>query len=172
MPVRKIKQNADGSFWKNTTKPFNIIQCTLQIYTICKILKGVKIWYLLDPNIFFNGKILGYITGQNHRYCFIQARSDFEHCQQDLVKKHSDAYEGLRSYFNDVTANTLDLIMALKTDAADMKKRENAAEVLAIELAQENKKLVEPLMLVCFQFSGIFLFSLGQCNSAYTFVTN
>lgn len=54
----------------------------------------------------------------------------------------------MRSYFNDITANTLDLIVTLKADAADMKKRENAAEVLAIELAQENKKLIEPLMLV------------------------
>ena len=54
----------------------------------------------------------------------------------------------MRAYFNDITANTLDLIKQLKADAVDMKKRENAAEVLAIELAQENKRLIEPLMLV------------------------
>ena len=65
-----------------------------------------------------------------------------------MTKKHSDAYESMRSYFNDITANTLDLIKQLKIDAADMKKREQAAETLAIELAQENKKLIEPLMLV------------------------
>lgn len=67
---------------------------------------------------------------------------------QALVKEHGKAYEEMRSYFNDITANTLDLIKALKADAAELKRRETAAEALAFELAQENKRLIDPLALV------------------------
>ncbi len=39
---------------------------------------------------------------------------------QALVKEHGKAYEEMRSYFNDITANTLDLIKALKADAVEL----------------------------------------------------
>ena len=68
--------------------------------------------------------------------------------EQALVKEHAKAYEEMRAYFNDITANTLDLIKALKAEAAELKRRETAAESLTFELAQENKRLIEPLALV------------------------
>ena len=54
----------------------------------------------------------------------------------------------MRAYFNDITANTLDLIKALKADAVELQRREAAAEALALELAQENKLLIDPLQTV------------------------
>ena len=50
-----------------------------------------------------------------------------------------------RSYYNDITHNNLDLIKTLKEDVAEMKKREAQNEKLMYEIAQENKRLSEPL---------------------------
>jgi len=44
-----------------------------------------------------------------------------------------------------VTTNNLDLVKALKEDAAELRRRETAADKLLAEVAAENKPLVEPL---------------------------
>jgi len=46
---------------------------------------------------------------------------------------------------NDITHNNLDLIRSLKEEVAEMKKKEISNEKLMFEIAQENKKLSEPL---------------------------
>merc|ERR1712070_1305508 len=48
-------------------------------------------------------------------------------------------------YYNDITHNNLDLIRSLKEEVAEMKKKELSNEKLMFEIAQENKKLSEPL---------------------------
>jgi hypothetical protein len=84
---------------------------------------------------------------------------------QSLVKEHGKAYEEMRSYFNDITANTLDLIKALKADAAELKRRETAAEALAFELAQENKRLIDPLALVSPPFGVAYSLTMIHITS-------
>ncbi|CAM6090304.1 unnamed protein product [Calypogeia fissa] len=63
----------------------------------------------------------------------------------DLMKKHEKAFTEIKCYYNDITKNNLDLIKTLKEDVTDMKKKEALNEKLMFEIAQENKKLIEPL---------------------------
>eukprot|EP00891_Asterochloris_glomerata_P006792 jgi/Astpho2/6792/fgenesh1_pm.00103_%23_10_t len=64
---------------------------------------------------------------------------------QDLMKKHEKAFADIKNYYNDITHNNLDLIKTLKEDVAEMKKKEAQNEKLMYEIAQENKRLSEPL---------------------------
>merc|ERR1719486_732787 len=63
----------------------------------------------------------------------------------ELMKKHERAFAEIKNYYNDITHNNLDLIRTLKEDVAEMKKKETANEKLMYEIAQENKRLSEPL---------------------------
>lgn len=63
----------------------------------------------------------------------------------DLMKKHERAFAEIKNYYNDITHNNLDLIKTLKEDVAEMKKREAQNEKLMYEIAQENRRLSEPL---------------------------
>jgi len=64
---------------------------------------------------------------------------------QDLMKRHEKAFADIKNYYNDITHNNLDLIKALKEDVAEMKKSEANSQKLMYEIAQENKRLQEPL---------------------------
>jgi ribulose 1,5-bisphosphate carboxylase large subunit-like protein len=48
----------------------------------------------------------------------------------ELMKQHEAAFGEIKNYYNDITANNLDLIKALKEDVAEMKKREAQNEKL------------------------------------------
>eukprot|EP00741_Cyanophora_paradoxa_P025209 tig00000350_g24334.t1 len=63
----------------------------------------------------------------------------------ELMKKHEKAFGEIKNYYNDITHNNLDLIKSLKEEVAEMKKKEAQNEKLMFEIAQENKKLSEPL---------------------------
>ena len=58
------------------------------------------------------------------------------------------AFADIKNYYNDITHNNLDLIKTLKEDVAEMKKKEAQNEKLMYEIAQENKRLSEPLQKV------------------------
>ena len=62
------------------------------------------------------------------------------------------AFSDIKNYYNDITHNNLDLIKTLKEDVAEMKKKDNQNEKLMFEIAQENKRLSEPLQKVCSSF--------------------
>ena len=68
---------------------------------------------------------------------------------QDLTKRHEAAFAEIKAYYNDVTANNLDLVKALKEDAAELRCREAATDKLLAEMAAENRQLAEPLAQVC-----------------------
>lgn len=70
---------------------------------------------------------------------------------QKLIDDHKNAYEEMRSFFNNVISTNLDSIKKLKEDAAEAKRLQLAAEAHASEVAQENKQLVEPLAQVWIQ---------------------
>jgi len=59
--------------------------------------------------------------------------------------KHEKAFGEIKNYYNDITHNNLDLIRSLKEEVSEMKKKEISNEKLMFEIAQENKKLSEPL---------------------------
>eukprot|EP00898_Chlorokybus_atmophyticus_P003779 jgi/Chlat1/4401/Chrsp29S04617 len=63
----------------------------------------------------------------------------------ELMKKHEKAFAEIKTYYNDITHNNLDLIKTLKDGVAEMKRKEASNEKLMYEIAQENKRLSEPL---------------------------
>jgi len=62
-----------------------------------------------------------------------------------LKRLHEKALADIKTYYNDITHNNLELIQVLKQDVAEMKKREVQHEKMMFEIAQENKRLSEPL---------------------------
>lgn len=62
-----------------------------------------------------------------------------------LMNAHEKAFGEIKNYYNDITHNNLDLIKSLKEDVAEMKKKEAQDEKLMFEIAQENKRMSEPL---------------------------
>ena len=80
------------------------------------------------------------------------------------------AFSDIKNYYNDITHNNLDLIKTLKEDVAEMKKKDNQNEKLMFEIAQENKRLSEPLQKVrsCANMRGHELLAVQirpQCRS-------
>ena len=63
----------------------------------------------------------------------------------DLMKAHEKAFGEIKNYYNDITHNNLDLIKSLKEEVAEMKKKETLDEKQMFEIAQENKRMSEPL---------------------------
>lgn len=62
-----------------------------------------------------------------------------------LMNAHEKAFGEIKNYYNDITHNNLDLIKSLKEEVTDMKKKEAQDEKLMFEIAQENKRMSEPL---------------------------
>ena len=83
--------------------------------------------------------------GSNMRCGGVVTARHEQHNVQDLTKRHEAAFAEIKAYYNDVTANNLDLVKALKEDAAELRKREAAADKLLAEVAAENRALSEPL---------------------------
>eukprot|EP00744_Colponema_vietnamica_P005719 GILI01008353.1.p1 GENE.GILI01008353.1~~GILI01008353.1.p1 ORF type:complete len:469 (-),score=173.89 GILI01008353.1:36-1442(-) len=63
----------------------------------------------------------------------------------ELMKKHEKALAEIKNYYNDITHNNLDLIRQLKEQANEMRKKEHSDEKQMYDIAQENKRLSEPL---------------------------
>ncbi|KAJ1640607.1 growth-arrest-specific micro-tubule binding-domain-containing protein [Pavlovales sp. CCMP2436] len=63
----------------------------------------------------------------------------------ELMRKHEKTFGEIKNYYNDITHNNLDLIRSLKEEVSDMNKKLAGNEKLMFEIAQENKKLSEPL---------------------------
>merc|ERR1711988_1139307 len=64
---------------------------------------------------------------------------------RSLIRNNEKALADIKTYYNDITHNNLELIQVLKQDVTEMKKREVQHEKMMFEIAQENKRLSEPL---------------------------
>merc|ERR1712167_531550 len=64
---------------------------------------------------------------------------------EQLMASHEKAFAEIKNYYNDITHNNLDLIKSLKEEVAEMKKKEQQDEKMMFEIAQENKRMSEPL---------------------------
>lgn len=62
-----------------------------------------------------------------------------------LMKAHEKAFGEIKNYYNDITHNNLDLIKSLKEEVSAMKKKDAQDEKSKYEIAQENKRMQEPL---------------------------
>lgn len=63
----------------------------------------------------------------------------------ELIKKHDAAFAEIKVYYNDITANNIELIKSLKDQLEDMKKKEASDQKLMLEVTLDNKRLTEPL---------------------------
>ena len=66
-----------------------------------------------------------------------------------LMKKHESAFGEIKTYYNDITHNNLDLIKTLKEDVSEMKRKEATNDRLMFEISRENKRLSEPFPWRC-----------------------
>jgi growth arrest-specific protein 8 len=97
---------------------------------------------------------------QKHDTAMAQLRTDLElrrknevHALEErknahidtLIKKHDTAFAEMKAYYNDVTANNLEVIKTLKGKIETMKVKEVSDQKLMLEVTAENKRLSEPL---------------------------
>jgi len=64
---------------------------------------------------------------------------------KSLKKMHEKALADIKTYYNDITHNNLELIQNLKVEVSDMKKTEVRNQKMMLEIAQENKRLSAPM---------------------------
>merc|ERR1712185_687314 len=63
----------------------------------------------------------------------------------DLLMNHQEAFDQIKSYYNDITHDNLSLIRSLKDEIAEMRAREKANQKKMNQLTIDNKQLTEPL---------------------------
>ena len=56
-----------------------------------------------------------------------------------------DALQEIKGYYNEITHSNLDLIHTLKEELHELKRKEAADDKLMYDIAQENKRMTEPL---------------------------
>jgi chromosome segregation ATPase len=64
----------------------------------------------------------------------------------ELLFNHQEAFDEIKTYYNDITHDNLQLIRDLKSEIQGMKEREKANQKRMALLTQENKDLMEPLL--------------------------
>jgi growth arrest-specific protein 8 len=62
-----------------------------------------------------------------------------------IVQAHEDAFHEMKKYYNDITRANLELIAQLKAQVAQANDKQAANQKLMLEIAEENKKLSDPL---------------------------
>ncbi|KAL0586653.1 hypothetical protein ABG067_003641 [Albugo candida] len=65
----------------------------------------------------------------------------------DLMRNHEKAFIQIRSYYNDITKDNLELISSLKNEIQTMKVKAEENSKLMQDVALENKRLSEPLTI-------------------------
>merc|ERR1712193_416089 len=63
----------------------------------------------------------------------------------DLLMNHQEAFDLIKSYYNDITHDNLSLIRSLKDEIAEMRAKEKANQKKMNQLTIDNKQLTEPL---------------------------
>lgn len=63
----------------------------------------------------------------------------------NLIRQHEEKFEEMKSYYNSITKNNLEIIKSLKDEIATMKKNDEHNESLMYDIEKENHNLVAPL---------------------------
>jgi cell shape-determining protein MreC len=69
----------------------------------------------------------------------------YVHAACRFVQAHEDAFQEMKKYYNDITRANLELISQLKAQVAQANEKQAANQKLMLEIAEENKKLSDPL---------------------------
>ena len=73
----------------------------------------------------------------------VEERKNLHICQ--LSQAHEEAFGEMRRYYNDITRSNLELITQLKARIGEANSKSVSNQRLVLEIAEENKKLSEPL---------------------------
>jgi len=63
----------------------------------------------------------------------------------DLMRNHERAFRQMKSYYNDITNDNLQLIKDLKSEVVEKKKKAVGVQKTMFDIGQENMRLSEPL---------------------------
>ena len=63
----------------------------------------------------------------------------------DLMRNHEKAFGQMKSYYNDITNDNLQLIKDLKNETVEKRKKGAGIQKVMYDISQENKRLSEPL---------------------------
>jgi myosin heavy subunit len=73
----------------------------------------------------------------------------------DLIKNHRKAFEQMKTYYNDITKDNLDIIKKLQKQVEELKARASNNKRMLLEYNQQNEKLSEPLSKVSAEIAGL-----------------
>ncbi|EAN78049.1 trypanin [Trypanosoma equiperdum] len=62
-----------------------------------------------------------------------------------LIKQHEEKFHEMKTYYNQITTNNLEIIHSLKEEIAQMKQNDEHNETLMYDIDRENQNLVAPL---------------------------
>lgn len=63
----------------------------------------------------------------------------------NIIKQHEEKFAEMKTYYNGITKNNLEIIQSLKEEIATMKKNDTHNEALMFDIEQENSNLAAPL---------------------------
>lgn len=73
----------------------------------------------------------------------------------DLMGNHDRAFRQMKSYYNDITNDNLQLIRSLKDQVSEMKTKQVANQKLMFDISNENLRLREPLTVAVAEVSEL-----------------
>merc|ERR1719446_1329048 len=81
----------------------------------------------------------------NHHDLWVQYERKNQHINE-LLFNHQEAFDEIKTYYNDITHDNLQLIRELKDEITGMREREKTNQKRMALLTVENKELSEPLL--------------------------
>lgn len=73
----------------------------------------------------------------------------------DLIRSHEASFAEIKKYYNEITKDNLKSIKKFKAQIAELHRSQAANQKLTMDIAQENKKLTEPLALATAEVAAL-----------------
>lgn len=73
----------------------------------------------------------------------------------DLVTNHDAQFKKMKDFYNDITRKNLATIRELKAQMSDMKEKQVANQALMVDIAEENKRLADPLTVATAEVASL-----------------
>ncbi|CAJ1037898.1 putative T-lymphocyte triggering factor [Leishmania braziliensis MHOM/BR/75/M2904] len=72
-----------------------------------------------------------------------------------LIQQHEDKFNEMKTYYNNITRNNLEIIQSLKDEIATMRQNDEHNEGLMLEIEKENENLAAPLEQLEAEVAGL-----------------
>jgi len=73
----------------------------------------------------------------------------------DLIRSHEASFAEIKKYYNEITKDNLKSIKKFKAQIAELHRSQAANQKLTMDIAQENKKLTEPLAIATAEVAAL-----------------